>query len=150
SARTVPMNQFMDRCNGGKQSGPPYEFGNDSPGGGMMSVASATSASVNGAFVSMPTQLDLCDVRDIAASLGVERADGTPLQSNPSSVLGTNEITPLSLAGAYAAIAAGGVVCKPIVLDNVIAPDGTELGAQPRDCKQTISPEIASTVASAL
>ena len=30
AARTVPMNQFRDRCNGGKQAGPPYEFSSPS------------------------------------------------------------------------------------------------------------------------
>ena len=106
---------------------------------------SATTASVNGAFVSMATKLDLCDIRDVAAALGVERADGNPLQSNPSSVLGTNEITPLSLAGAYAAMAAQGVHCKPIVLDQVIAPDGTELGGQPPECPRR-SPRRSRTL----
>ncbi len=149
TARPVAMNKFRDRCNGAP-GGPPYEFGNDGGESGVYDILSATAGSVNGAFVSMATQLDLCDIRDMAANLGVERANGDPLQTNPSSVLGTNEITPLSLVAAYAAVAAQGLYCKPIVLDQVIAPDGTELGGQPPDCKQAVSPDVANTAAYAL
>lgn len=149
TARPIALNKFRDHCNG-PWGGAPYNFGNDGGETGVYDVAAATRHSVNGAFVSMATQLDLCDIRDMAANLGVERADGNPLQTNPSSVLGTNEITPLSLAGAFAAVAAQGVFCEPIVLVQVIAPDGTELGAQNAHCRQAVSPDVANTAAYAL
>lgn len=113
-------------------------------------VYGATTGSVNGAFISMALQLDLCDIRHVAESLGVEQADGTHLQTNPSSVLGTNEVTPLSMAAAYAGIAAGGLYCKPIIVDRVIDPTGRELPGQTKDCRQAIDPEVAATVAYAM
>jgi membrane peptidoglycan carboxypeptidase len=152
SARTVQQQTFKDTCADGY--GPwfgPYPFKNDSGGGGgAMSVLSATAGSVNGAFISMALKLDLCSIRGAAERLGVERADGTTLWTNPSSVLGTNEITPLSLTSAYAAIAAGGVYCKPIVLDRVVGPNGESLEGQKPECRRAVSPEIAATVAYAL
>ncbi len=152
SQRTVQQAAFVDTCADGY--GPwagPYPFKNDSGGGaGSMSVLSATAGSVNGAFISMGLKLDLCSIRGAAERLGVERADGTTLWTNPSSILGTNQITPLSLVSAYAAIAAGGIYCTPIVLDRVVGPSGEELPGEERECRRAVSPEIAATVAYAL
>jgi membrane peptidoglycan carboxypeptidase len=86
----------------------------------------------------------------MAEALGVERADGDPLKTNPSAILGTNEITPLGMAGAYATIAAGGRYCEPIVVDRAVGPDGTELAGQPQVCRQAISAAVANTAAYAL
>ncbi|MCU1578773.1 MAG: hypothetical protein JWP19_977 [Rhodoglobus sp.] len=152
SARTVEQSKFLDTCpdSYGPWAGP-YPFKNDSGGGGgSISVLSATTGSINGAFISMGMKLDLCAIRRAAERLGVERADGSPLWTNPSSILGTNQITPLSLVGAYAAIAAGGVYCKPIVLDRVVGPNGEDLPGQARECSQAVAPQIAATVAYAL
>jgi membrane peptidoglycan carboxypeptidase len=151
SARTVQQNKFVDTCTDSYGPwGGPYPFKNDGSGGGGISVLSATSQSVNGAFISMALKLDLCNIRSAAESLGVERADGDVLWTNPSSVLGTNEVTPLSMAAAYAAIAAGGVYCTPIVLDRVVGPGGGELPGQVHECSQGVSPEVAATAAYAL
>ena len=65
-------------------------------------------------------------------------------------MLGTNEVTPLSMANAYATVAANGLYCKPISLEKVIGPDGTELGGQASDCTQALDPEVAATAAYAL
>lgn len=151
SARTVQQSTFRDTCPDSYGPwGGPYPFKNDSGGGGAMSVMSATAGSVNGAFISMALKLDLCDIRRAAEALGVERADGTPLWTNPSSVLGTNEVTPISMTAAYAAIAAGGRYCKPIVLDKVIGPEGEELAGQEPECYQAVAPEIAAQASLAL
>lgn len=151
-ARTEDMAKFKDTCtDGGGPFGGKYEFKND--GGqtpGAVTVADATAQSINGAFISMALQLDQCAIRGMAEALGVERADGDPLKTNPSAVLGTNEITPLGMAGAYATIAAGGRYCKPIVVDRVVGPDGADLPGQSPDCRQAIPAAIANTAAYAL
>ena len=151
SARTVQQSAFVDTCPDSRGPwGGPYPFKNDSGGGGGMSVQSATAGSVNGAFISMALKLDLCSIRGAAEALGVERADGDPLYTNPASVLGTNDVTPISMAGAYAAIAAGGVACKPIILDRVTGPNGEELPGQAKDCHQAIAPDVAAQASLAL
>ncbi|MBC7591036.1 MAG: PASTA domain-containing protein, partial [Salinibacterium sp.] len=104
-----------------------------------------TVNSVNGVFFSMAKQLDLCDIRDVAVSLGVERADGAPLKTVPSSIIGTNEVTPLSMAGAYAAVAANGLYCKPIIVDTVTMPDGQNVTGQTPQCTQGIAANVADT-----
>ncbi|MEQ1735526.1 MAG: transglycosylase domain-containing protein [Rhodoglobus sp.] len=150
--RTENQAKFKDSCtDGGGPWGGPYPFKNDSGGSpGAIAVYDATVGSVNGAFISMALQLDQCNIRGVAESLGVERADGNVLQTNPSSVLGTNEVTPLSMAGAYAAVAAGGKYCKPIVVDRVLDPNGKDIPGQTSECRQAIAPEVAATAAFAL
>ncbi|WP_260981140.1 transglycosylase domain-containing protein [Curtobacterium pusillum] len=119
---------------------------NDSPGQtGPYSVRQATAQSVNAAYASMAAQLDLCDIRDVAARLGVHPARGGELPANPASVLGTTSIAPLTMAAAYAGVANGGRYCAPVVIDQVTGPDGEELGGQPRTCTQAVSATVAAT-----
>jgi len=143
--RTIPGAQFTDSCNG--PWGGDVKFKNNAGERGIYDIRVGTVQSVNGVFFSMALQLDLCKIKNVAESLGIERADYGPLQTNPASIIGTNEVTPLSMAGAYAAVGAGGVYCKPIIVDRAIAPDGTELAGQAKQCRQAISPEVAATAA---
>jgi membrane peptidoglycan carboxypeptidase len=146
--RTVQKSAFATSCT--EPSYGPYPFKNDDGTSGPMTVTTATAKSVNGAFISMALELDLCKIRDTAASIGVHRADGTELQVNPSSVLGTNEIAPMTMGAAYAAIAAGGVYCAPIAVDRIVSGDGTELPGQSANCTQALDPNVANTAAYAM
>jgi len=149
SPRTIPQSAF--KCNGVPYAGKAFEVGNDSAGeGGQQSVLSATARSVNGAYVSMAQKLDLCQIRDTAESMGVHRADAQPLETVPSSVLGINQIAPLTMAAAIATIGANGVYCKPTAVDRIVGPDGADLGGQAPECTTALEPNIASTVAYAL
>ncbi len=141
---------------GWTECGQPYYAGgytpkNDSPGeNGNFTVARATALSVNVAFLNMAQKLDLCDIRDTAKSLGVHRADGGDLKSNPTSVLGINEIAPMTMASAYATISNGGTYCEPIAIDQVTDATGKKLGGQTKQCKQVLDPSVAATAAFAL
>jgi membrane peptidoglycan carboxypeptidase len=148
SARTVAQSAFTDSC-GGPWAGP-YPFKNDDSSSGNMTVATAVQKSVNGAFISMALELDLCGIRDTAASIGVHRADGGELQTNPSSVLGTNEISPLTMATAYASIASGGTYCKSVAVDRIVGPDEEELPGQSADCTKALESDVANTAAFAM
>ncbi|HEY0258865.1 MAG TPA: transglycosylase domain-containing protein [Lacisediminihabitans sp.] len=151
SVRTFQQSSFTASCDPSQLQGPPYTPKNDAGDeGGSMSVLNATVNSVNAAFVGMAQKLDLCDIRDDAEAMGVHRADGAPLKVDPSTVLGTNEIAPLTMAGAIATIGANGLYCAPTIVDKIVGPTGKNLGGQPKNCSQTISPDIASTVAYAL
>ncbi|TDN41431.1 membrane peptidoglycan carboxypeptidase [Curtobacterium flaccumfaciens] len=119
---------------------------NDSPDQtGPYSVRSATAQSVNAAYASMAAQLDLCDIRDTAASLGVHPASGGELPANPAAVLGTTSIAPLTMAAAYAGIANGGVYCAPVLVDQVTGPDGRQLGGQTGECRRAVPAAVAAT-----
>jgi membrane peptidoglycan carboxypeptidase len=108
-------------------------------------VLRSTTRSINTSYVSMAAQLDLCDIRDMAQRLGVKRADGEELSYVPSSVLGTNELSPLSLAGAMAGFANQGTYCSPIAIDRVVV-RGTdqEMRVPVSQCAPAMSPEVAA------
>lgn len=139
---------FVDTCeDGGGPWGGPWNPKNDAPAAPAMSVFNATVQSVNTAFASVGEQLDQCAIRAAAESLGVHRADGGTLQTNPSAVLGTNEIAPLTMANAFATIASGGIYCKPIIVDRFVDRDGNELKGQDIECQRALSPEVAAAAA---
>ncbi len=142
---------FKADCVGGYVYNPPYSPRNDdSQTPGPMNIITALSQSVNAAFISMAEQLDLCEIADVAKSMGAHRADGQPLTTNPSAILGTNEIAPLSMASAAATVAGGGIYCEPIAVDKIVGPDGQDLGGQNAHCRQAISPEVAAGTAYAM
>jgi membrane peptidoglycan carboxypeptidase len=129
----------------------PFAAGNDTPGeGGYQTVMRGTAGSVNGVFASMASKLNLCDIRKQAQDLLVHRADGTELQVNPSSILGTNEIAPLTMATAYAGIADKGQVCSSVAIDKIVASDGKPVKVPTADCHQGIPSSIAVAAGYAL
>ncbi|MGL4340474.1 MAG: transglycosylase domain-containing protein [Rhodoglobus sp.] len=139
---------FPNRCEG--RGSETFGYGNNANETGTFTVRDGTVRSINGVFFSMAKQLDLCDIRDMAAEMGVERADGEPLETNPTSIIGTNEVTPLSMASSYAAIAANGMWCKPIIVDSVIKPTGETVPGQEKECAQAVTPNIAHGAADVL
>jgi membrane peptidoglycan carboxypeptidase len=140
--------EFSSRC--GSLVGT-WAPGNDSAAPEDISALQATSMSVNTAFASMASQLDLCDIRDMAKRFGVHRADGTELVSYPASILGINEIAPLSMAAAVAAVANKGVYCSPIAIDRVVVREtGTDLQVPKSICSAAVSPEVAAGMTKAM
>lgn len=112
-----------------------------------------TAASLNSGFYAMAKQLDLCDINKMAERLGVHQGDMTPVtESNGlyESVLGSRNIAPLQMAGAYATIANKGVYCTPRAIDRIVGPDGKEMALPKSSCTPVISPEVAATAAFAL
>ncbi|MPV48962.1 glycosyl transferase [Pseudactinotalea sp. HY160] len=123
--------------------------------GGRMTVLQATKMSVNTAFVNMASQLNMCDIADTAASMGVHLATGPneygdPFNFNPSMVLGSNTIAPLTMAAAFATYAANGTHCTPVAILSVTDRNGEELPVPQADCKEVLDPKVAATVNYAL
>ncbi|MEN9752419.1 MAG: hypothetical protein RL670_110 [Actinomycetota bacterium] len=116
-----------------------------------LTVMKATSLSVNTAYAYMASKLDLCDIRDLAMSLGVHRADGTELLYYPSSVIGVNELSPLTMAAAEAGIANHGIYCTPVAIESVtVRATNSQLKVPQTSCNQAISPEVAAGVTLAM
>jgi membrane peptidoglycan carboxypeptidase len=112
-----------------------------------ISVLQAVITSQNTAFAAMASQLDLCGIRDTAMDFGVRRSDGTELQYVPASILGVNEVSPLSMASAFAAIANDGVYCSPVAIDKVVRRStGEELAVPESLCNQAVTPDIAAAM----
>ena len=116
-----------------------------------ISVYQAVVTSQNSAFAAMASHLDLCAIRDTAMAFGVHRADGNELEYVPASILGTNEIAPLTMAAAYAGISNKGVYCSPVAIDKVILrKTGEELEVPKTQCSQAVAPEISAAMIHAM
>ena len=120
---------------------------------GNINMLEATQKSVNTYFVQLEAKVGICASIDTAQKLGVKLADGDDMRKMaeyPSWVLGVAEVTPLSMAEAYATFANRGVHCNPIILQSVQTQDGTEVEIPSADCKQVISSDVADGVSSIL
>ena len=149
--RTIPASDFT-QCGETDTGDGPWSVGNDEGASenGEHTVTSAPAASINGAFATMAEQLDLCDIRDMAKSFDVHTATGAPLEDNPSSVIGTNYVSPLTMATAYAGMANEGKTCTPIAIDSVVKSDGTKLAVPASTCTQSVDKQVAIAANSAL
>jgi membrane peptidoglycan carboxypeptidase len=118
--------------------------------GGNYSALESTIRSINTGYIGMAKRLDLCDIRRTAEAFGMHRADGDPLSQSAASVIGTNEVAPLSIAVAFAGIANRGVTCSPIVIDRMVGADGAELPIPTSRCEESVPPETARQMVAAL
>jgi len=110
-----------------------------------------TTKSLNTGFIGMAQQLDLCDIKNDATKLGVTLTSGKPVKmTSESSIIGTNEVSPIAMAAAYAAIANNGVFCQPKVIAQVTDAQGKDLPIPQRTCTQVVDPGVAATTQWAL
>ncbi|MDF0514511.1 transglycosylase domain-containing protein [Agromyces sp. H3Y2-19a] len=136
---------------------------NDEGGnGGYWSALYNTVNSENTGFVAMAKQLDLCGIKNTATALmSSGRADGKPLGEGinsegdriafgPSAVLGTEEIAPVSMATAFAAVAGGGKSCTPIAIDKITDANGEPVEVPKSTCTQAVTPDVAAGMTYAL
>src|SRR5690606_955746 len=63
---------------------------------------------------------------------------------------GTDEVSPLTMAAAYAGFAGKGVVCSPIPIDSITTVNGEEVPFTKSTCNQAIDPHVAAGVVYAL
>ncbi|MCC9196756.1 penicillin-binding protein [Arthrobacter sp. zg-Y820] len=117
-----------------------------------MTVGEGLTWSTNTATVAQASQLDLCDIGDVATRMGVHRAvDGEPLEvNNPSFVLGGQEVAPMTMAAAYATFASGGEYCEPIALTQVSNSRGKSFEVPEEQCTRAMSEEVAKEVSEPL
>jgi membrane peptidoglycan carboxypeptidase len=95
----------------------------------------------------MASQLDLCDIRDTAMRFGMHRADLTELVAFPASILGINEIAPVTVAAAEAGIANHGIFCSPVAIDRVvIRSSATEMPVPATQCSEAVSQDVAAAM----
>ncbi len=143
-----PTSEFTNSC--ADINGPDWPVANAEAVPASMSVQAATSESINTAFAAMGKQLDLCNIANLAAKMGIHLANGGKISSVPSMILGTNNLSPIDLAEAYAGFANDGIVCTPTAIDSVTEADGTKITPTKSSCTQGVDPAVAGTVDYAL
>jgi membrane peptidoglycan carboxypeptidase len=123
--------------------------------GGTFNMVNATAQSVNTYFAQLEVLTGLCQPITIAQDLGVkESANGGPLEQVPAFVLGSEDVDPLSVAGAFATFANQGTFCAPRAITGVTVLLGdvdTPLRNVPGpNCKPVLDPGIADGVTTLL
>jgi penicillin-binding protein 1A len=89
---------------------------------GTISVANATLESDNTVFAQLTLDTGPQNVADMAYKLGIRQ---TKLDVVPAMGLGSDVVTPIEMASAYATLAAGGIYSQPLAILKVVLPDGT-------------------------
>ena len=141
--------EFLN-CETGVQF-PPYEPGNSTGDtAGSITMLDATARSVNSAFVGLEEQITQCAAATMAERLGMLRADGNPLQREPSFTLGTDEVSPLRMAESMATLAARGLHCTAYPVTEVLDRDGSVLLAPQPECQQVVDQRWADAANYAL
>ncbi len=129
---------------------------------GTYSLYTATVQSINTYFAELEKQVGLCNVVKTAAALGVHRANGMslwqgvgkpssanyqyPADDLPSFTLGALNVSPLTMAAAYATVADRGTYCAPVAMTKIVTSAGHTLPVPASSCHRAISPQIADAV----
>ncbi|HYR63803.1 MAG TPA: PBP1A family penicillin-binding protein [Actinomycetota bacterium] len=133
---------------------------------GPISIETATIHSVNTVFAQLVLQVGPDRAVDAARRMGIPGPTWLPgrsgckvtatdpcrtlLEPLPSIALGSEEVTPLEMASAYATLAAWGVYRQPKVVSRVTDGTGQVLESGPSDPVQALSPGVAFTATTLL
>ena len=120
------------------------------------SLYTGTVQSVNVYFALLEKQVGLCNVVKTAASMGLTRANGTSLLKRdhgqdsadniPSFTLGSVNVSPLSMAAAYATVAARGMYCAPVAIGKITDNTGKSVHVPSANCHRVFPAVVADAV----
>ena len=113
----------------------------------------ATAKSVNTYYVQLISDIGICPVVQMAGKMGVARADGNKITQAPSIALGTQEMSPLTMANAYATFASRGMYCSPVAIESITQTVGSQkksLEVPKSTCSRAMSEKTADTVTTLL
>jgi membrane peptidoglycan carboxypeptidase len=135
----------------GTETVPKYRVTNSVGHSRTIDMTEAAEFSVNTYFVQLELAAGLCNVTKMAEKVGVklgtrDRDLVDYYQSIPSFTLGSVEVSPLSMAEAYATFAARGVHCSPIIVSKVTNRAGKQLEVPDAGCEQVVEPAVADGV----
>ncbi|OEJ25813.1 penicillin-binding protein [Streptomyces agglomeratus] len=113
---------------------------------GPYAMKEAMAKSVNTYFVQMISEIGICPVTQMAGKLGVIQADGQKLKEVPAISLGTEGMSPLTMANAYATFANRGTYCTPVFIESVRTALGKKLPVPKSTCSRAMSEKTADTI----
>ncbi|MEV7005134.1 transglycosylase domain-containing protein [Streptosporangium sp. NPDC051022] len=145
----APGYSTFKNCKGENIGDPTHTVTNDEGSPGWRTLQTGTWGSVNTFFMTLEQQVGLCDTIKTAKSLGIHRSDGNKLQEYETFTLGINEMDPVTVANAYASIAARGKYCAPTAIAQITDRDGKTTVYKPK-CRQALDPEVADAAADVL
>ena len=108
---------------------------------GRLDMRRATAESVNTWYAQLMERVGTPAAIAVARRMGIS----SPLHDYCSLVLGTENLTPLELAGAYAALADGGIHCRPQLIARITGPTGRVLFDGRPACRRVLDRRVAAT-----
>ncbi|MFD5083086.1 transglycosylase domain-containing protein [Kitasatospora sp. NPDC058406] len=141
----------MSTCSGtwkNTAKGKERSVGNESASEvGPYELKQAMALSVNTYFVQMEQKVGLCAMKQMANKLGISQTSkGDPFVEVPSMVLGTLELSPLTMANVYATFAARGKYCTPVAINKITTVDGKDIKVPQTTCSQAYSQDTADAL----
>ncbi|MEH0108565.1 transglycosylase domain-containing protein [Tersicoccus sp. MR15.9] len=118
-----------------------------------MRAAEGIYQSINTATYAMASKVDLCNMGQIAQNLGIHNAStGDPINSLQiaSFIGGTEGVSPLTMASAFATFSTDGKYCAPVGITSVTDANNKNYEVPQANCRQTIKSEVAQGVNSVL
>ena len=126
----VTINGWSPRNSGGKYAG-------------KIDVRTAFAYSKNTVAAQLGQQVGFQAVADMAKRFGIS----TPVATNPSMVLGTNDVRLIELARAFSEVSARGASVEPYGITKVVTPDGRVLYQRQQLQGQTlVAPFVAAGI----
>ncbi|MFI2411441.1 transglycosylase domain-containing protein [Streptomyces sp. NPDC018947] len=137
-------------CDGKTWNEPGVELTNENETEvGPYDMKEATAKSVNTYYVQMISDIGVCPVTKMAEKMGVQRANGKKLEQTPSIALGVTEVSPLTMASAYATFASRGMYCTPVAIESInqrIGNKDKSLEVPKSTCSRAMSEKTADTI----
>ena len=115
-------------------------------GRGMITMRTATVASVNTAFARLIWELGAAKVVKVAKKMGIT----SQLPAYPSIGLGSSNVTPLEMASAYGTLAKGGLHYTPMTITKIVDVNGKTIYRAKPKAKRALSPEVAGATVDVL
>ncbi len=125
-------------------------------GKGTFTLYNGTTQSINVFYAHLEQKVGLCNVVKTAMSLGMTFANGVsllrpdralggqqPADDDPSFTLGSVPVAPMSMAAAYATVAARGMYCTPIAIGAILTSSGASLPVKSANCHRAFSTAVA-------
>ncbi|MFD8256156.1 transglycosylase domain-containing protein [Streptomyces werraensis] len=116
---------------------------------GPYQLKEAMALSVNTYFIEMVADIGLCPVTEMAEKLHVRQGSGKKMPQVPSIALGTESVSPLTMASAYAAFANRGMYCTPVAIESVtqrVGDKNESLEVPKSSCSRAMSENTADTI----
>jgi penicillin-binding protein 1A len=130
-----------------------FEIGGGAPvwevtggSGGSADLRRMTVSSYNTAYAALMLDVGAANAIRTATALGID----TPLRPNPAAVLGSENVTALGMANAFASFANRGLHVPPYMVERILRPDGTVLYEHGHTQQRAVSTDTADQVTDAL
>lgn len=144
--------EWFDICQDGRTrvSDPDYEPQNSTQGGDL-TMREATEYSTNTYYVQLLQRTGICHPARIAEQSGVwkqvpDTPEPQPLDQVPSFAFGSNTISPLGMAEAFAMFANRGEHCEAYAVEEIRDRNGETIYEREPECNRVIDTDVADTV----